>query len=215
MESKNKVVYLTDYIHKNKNIKTLGPENIPVNLAKPHSNLIKRTWALGIDLLSISLINTGIHTSYALFIQEFLGPVHQIQKMDLVNGNMALHSMVFVSIYWVYFLYCTYVLNGKTLGKMSMGLRVVNESFFTSAIEMNYTLDFRNSFRRALGYLVCYLSFGTFFIFNFSSEDKRGLPDYLSKSRTVSDTWLAQMLAHKGSPQEVVLINIHALEKAA
>ncbi len=61
---------------------------------------------------------------------------------------------------------------------------------------------------------MCYLSFGTFFIFNFSSEDKRGLPDYLSNSRTVSDDWLKSMLEKKQYEAEVVSIDIRSLDVA-
>jgi uncharacterized RDD family membrane protein YckC len=135
------------------------------------------------------------------------------QKLDEINGNLVLHAVIFVAIYWSYFLYTTYVLDGKTLGKMTMGLRIINENFLQDFDQLDYKISLQNSLRRSMGYLICYLSFGTFFIFNFSSEDKRGLPDYLSGSRTVSDNWLNQMLEKKQYSTEQVTIDIQALDK--
>jgi uncharacterized RDD family membrane protein YckC len=209
MEKENKVVYLTDYIETNQKIKTVSKR---MDLTEPQSHLFKRIISFGVDILAISLLKISLHGAYAVFINQFFSPLNAQQRAELINGNILLHAVIFVAIYTAYFLYTSFVLDGKTLGKMTMGLRVVDEGFIQDADQMTYNISLQNSFRRSMGYLLCYLSFGTFFVFNFSSEDKRGLPDYLSSSRTVSDDWLANMLEHKQYSAETINIDIQSLE---
>ncbi|MBT4791886.1 MAG: RDD family protein, partial [Halobacteriovoraceae bacterium] len=212
MNEENKVVYLIDYIKKNKHVKTLTKLDIPLDLSVPSPHLYSRMIAFGVDILTIGLIKTSLHATYAYFISEFFTPLNEAQQASLINGNMVLHSTIFMLIYWTYFLYTSYILEGKTLGKMAMGLRVINEQFITNQDEKHYQPTLHSSLKRALGYLFCYMSFGTFFIFNFSSEDKRGLPDYLSSTRTVSDHWLNKMLEQKIFHEEEVQIEIESLD---
>lgn len=211
MENENKVVYLTDYIATNQTISTVPKK---VNLIDPKGHLIKRIVSFGIDLVAIGLIKMSLHGAYAVFINQFLSPLNFKQRAALINGNLLLHVTIFIAIYTAYFLYSSFVMEGKTLGKMTMGLRVINEGFVQDSSQMSYNLSLKNSVRRSMGYLLCYLSFGTFFVFNFSSEDRRGLPDYLSGSRTVSDEWLQSMLEHKQFDAEVINIDIKSLQNS-
>lgn len=211
----NKVTYLADYISQKKSIVTLERQYETVNLIRPRPMLFKRSIALMLDIVSISLIKMLLHTSYALFVGHFLGPLSYSQKSFLTQANPVIHISTFVLIYYSYFLFCTYILDGKTLGKLAMGLRVVKESYIRDPEEQNICLDLRDCFRRATGYLLCYLSFGTFFIFNFSSEDKRGLADYLSQSRTVSDHWLKEMQDFKTHQTQQVFIDVQSLDLAS
>lgn len=209
MEKENKVVYLTDYIETNQKIKTLSSK---IELIEPQGHLFKRIIAFGVDIAAIGLIKMSLQGAYAIFINQFFSPLNFQQRAGLINGNLFLHAVIFVAIYTTYFLYSSFVLDGKTLGKFTMGLRVVDEGFIQDLEQMTYNISLKNSFRRSMGYLLCYLSFGTFFVFNFSSEDRRGLPDYLSSSRTVSDEWLKNMLEHKQYSAEQINIDIQSLE---
>ena len=47
------------------------------------------------------------------------------------------------------------------------------------------------------------------------SEDNRGVPDYFSQTRTVSNEWFEAMLSYKRSNKEEVKIDIIALDQAA
>ncbi|MEX0798644.1 MAG: hypothetical protein WD025_04335, partial [Bacteriovoracaceae bacterium] len=71
------------------------------------------------------------------------------------------------------------------------------------------------AFKRAAGYLVCYFSFGAFFFFALLNEEKRGLPDFMSQTRVVSDEWLKGFKAYKKFDQDQIRININSLDKAA
>ena len=104
-------------------------------------------------------------------------------------------------------------MNGKTLGKMAMGLTVIKENYVHNMKEDQIHLTLSESAKRAAGYLGCLLSFGVFFVFTFASEDNRGLADYLSGSRTVSDKWLKQMQEFKETQQEQVIIDISRLDR--
>jgi uncharacterized RDD family membrane protein YckC len=215
MRDENKIVHLSDYITTQSSVNTV-PEQLKAKFTKiPHANLFKRGISFGVDLLAIGVLKTMIDSGYAIFISQFLSPVSLNVQSELISTNMFLQVSTFVLIYCAYFLYSAYVLNGKTIGKMTMKLTVINEDFIYNHNENTHSINFNQSLKRSLGYLLCYISMGTFFIFNFSSEDKRGLPDYLSGSRTVSDDWLAQMLDHKTHQFEEVVIDLSSLDKAA
>ena len=216
MKDSTNVIYLHDYIAKKKNISPLGHRKIgDLNLMEPKPELFKRTIAFGVDLMTIGLLKASTHTAYALFLSEFLGPLKGSYKSYLTQGDLLLHSSIFLIIYFSYFLFTNFVLNGKTLGKLAMGLRVIEDNFITDMDTMDSDLGLKTCFKRALGYTFCYLSFGTFFIFNFSSEDKRGLPDYTSGTRTVSDHWLLEMKDYKAHQREHIFIDIRQLKLVA
>lgn len=215
MNNSQKIIYLHDYITKKKNIVPLTNNKNEWNLSVPNSSLYLRGVAFIIDLLTISLIKVSIHSAYALFLNQYFAPVNNGHKTILLEGNIILHLSLFLIIYFSYFLFTSYILNGKTLGKIAMGLKIINDDFVTNPKSLIHELTLQQCFKRSFGYLLCYLSFGTFFIFNFSSEDKRGLPDYISSSRTVSDSWLNAMSEFKNHQAEIITIDIKSLVLAA
>ena len=144
-----------------------------------------------------------------------MAPLIPSLKNHLLNMNTWLFAGVFMTVYYSYFLFCSFVLEGKTVGKMVFALRVINDHFIHDVDEKNYKLTLSQAAKRAFGYLTCYLTFGIFFIFNFASEDKRGLADYISSSRTVSDRWLKEMIEYKLHQREQLSIEISSLSVSA
>lgn len=215
MKNEENIIYLSDYVKNTEKVKIIDQLDKDFSAINPKTHLIKRGLALVIDLCTIGLLNVGLHNGYALFVSEFLKPLNYESQLHLIQGNLSLSIGIFLVTYFTYFFYCTFILSGKTLGKIALGLKVIKEDFVHNMQDNSYELDLKDSFHRAAGYLLCYLSFGVFFVFNFASEDKRGLPDYLSNSRTVSDAWLKQMLEYKVSQQEHITINISELKRAA
>lgn len=215
MKDETNVVHLSDFTHKNKELKILNESKILTKLSKPETHLVRRIFSFGIDLLTIMVLKSSIHVAYAVFINELMSPLSFQKKQALINGSMPLHLMTFMAIYFTYFFYTSFILNGKTLGKMAMNLTVISEHFIYNREETDYHLSLKECARRAFGYLFCFMSFGIFFIFNFSSEDKRGLADYISGSRTVSDDWLAKAIETKKYDHEHVYINIEELKESA
>jgi uncharacterized RDD family membrane protein YckC len=215
MNNENKVVHLVDYIEQNKKIESVSADKLIPILGQPGPLLLKRGLAFMVDMMAIALLKTSLDAGYGLFINQYLSPFNSATKYGLTQSNIALHLSVFVMVFLGYFLFTTAVMNGKTLGKLVMKLTIINELFVQNHFEESHELSYSQVFQRSIGYVLCYLSFGTFFVFNFSSEDKRGLSDYLSNTRTVNDEWLSQMLEHKEFSAQEVQIDIASLDQAA
>lgn len=213
--SSDNVISLVDHLERKSNIETINEFDIkPMDIAKEKITQ-RRIYSFLVDFSAIMVVNTSIHTSYALFISEFYAPVNYSIKSQLISGNMGLHAGVFMLAYMTYFFYSMFVLNGQTFGKMVFKLHTIDDNYIFDEQTNNRTLGVRQSLRRSFGYLTCYLSAGTFFIFSLLSEDKRGVPDYLSGSRTVSSEWLEGMKAYKKYEHEEVRIDITSLDKVA
>jgi uncharacterized RDD family membrane protein YckC len=215
MNNENKVVHLVDYIEQNKKIESVSADKLIPILGQPGPLLLKRGLAFMVDMMAIALLKTSLDAGYGLFINQYLSPFNSATKYGLTQSNIALHLSVFVMVFLGYFLFTTAVMNGKTLGKLVMKLTIINELFVQNHFEESHELSYSQVFQRSIGYVLCYLSFGTFFVFNFSSEDRRGLSDYLSNTRTVNDEWLSQMLEHKEFSAQEVQIDIASLDQAA
>lgn len=212
---KNNVISLVDHLEKKSEVKTFDEYVIKQVDITQDQITQRRIYSFLVDFATIMVINTAIHTSYALFVSEFYASLNLQVKSQLLGGNFGLQAGVFMMAYMTYFFYSMFILDGQTLGKMIFKIHTIDDNYIFEEDEKAYKLGFRQSFRRAFGYLTCYLSFGTFFIFSILSEDKRGVPDYLSGSRTVSSEWFEGMKAYKEYEHEEVRIDINSLEKAA
>lgn len=214
MKKQNNLIQLSHYIEQRKKI-------VPIDFyaqAQSIENqkiLTKRFWAFTIDILSILLIKTAIDISYTVFIKNFYFFLSIKQQNHLAFGNLPLQWSVTMIIFWTYFVFCHYTLEGKTFGKMFMKLRTINDEFIFNQEVQDYTPSLSCALRRTFGYFVCYISFGTFFSFSFFSEDQRGVPDYFSGTRTVSDEWLFGMIHHKQYQSQVINISIRSLQNVA
>ncbi len=213
MNNDNNIIHLSDYLDNSEPIKIVDHLESDFSAMFPKANLIKRGTALCLDLFTLMVLNVGVHNGYNLFVSEFLSALNYHGQYKLIQGNMFFSGSVYLVLYFSYFLYCNYILNGKTFGKMILGLTVVKEEYVHNLNTLSYDLSLKDCVRRSMGYLGCLLSFGVFFIFNFASEDNRGLPDYMSGSRTVSDKWLKQMRDFKASHQQQVIIDISKLDR--
>lgn len=215
MNDDKNVIHLADYITQNAEVEDFNIHKPLPKMGQPDTLLMKRGAALAIDFSLVAVFKTALHTSYAVFINEFFAPFSSAFKTSMSSPNMAYHVSIFLMLFAGYFVVSALILEGSSIGKKLMGLQVINEGFTTSHLEQTHELSFMQSLQRTLGYVLCYLSFGTFFVFHFSSEDRRGLSDYLSNSRTVTSSWLKLMLEHKEYAAEVVEIDINSLDEAA
>lgn len=215
MEKENNTIHLAQYINNQREL-TPSETGLSRKFKKvPDTNLIKRGIAFCVDIFTIIVLKTVIDSGYILFVSQFLSPLAQDVQGTLTQTTIFMQLSIFLTLYCSYFLYCTYVLEGKTLGKMTMKLTIISEDFIYNHNDYSHKMTFNQALKRSLGYLLCYMSMGTFFIFNFSSEDKRGLSDFLSGSRTVSDDWLNHMLDYKKNSLEELRIDVDSLERAA
>lgn len=216
METKhNNVIQLVDHINSKEEVSTFNPADIGYFKIQNDKITQKRIYSFMIDFSIVMLINTAIHVAYSLFVSNFMFVLNMKQQSHLTSQNIPVQLSIFMLIYTTYFFYSMYILNGQTIGKMVYKLTTVTDSFVFDEENIEYTPTLSQAWRRTFGYLACYFSFGTFFLFSFMSEDKRGAPDYFSQTRTVSNEWLSGMIAYKALPHEEVKIDIASLEKAA
>lgn len=187
----------------------------PVLNNKSTPSLAKKMAAFWADFCLILSVKTFCTISYGVFLEKYFFMLNNDQKSQLLIADLGLHLSLTLLIYFSYFVFCNYSMSGKTLGKYIFKLRTINDNFIFDKTQLNSDMDMTQSIRRAFGYLLCYLSFGTFFSFSFFSEDRRGLQDFFSGSRTVSDEWIESMMQYKLYESEVVVIDILQLPQAA
>lgn len=213
--NENNIVSLVDHINKKEKVTSLTSLADPSKLKKSERILFRRFAAFAIDIMSIIVIKTAIYVAYGTFIQSFLFMLSPKQQINLINGNTALEWCVTMLLFSTYFVFSHYSLEGKSIGKKVMKITTINDKYLFTLSDKDHTPSLRAAFRRSFGYFVCYLSFGTFFGFSLFSEDKRGVPDYLSQTRTVSDEWLNSMKKFKEFESETIQIDINSLPQAA
>lgn len=213
MSDRNKnVISLFDYLDERR------VNNSPT-VIQPESEMtptyLKKIASFTLDFMTILTLKLMATISYASFVQNYFFMLNRQQMAHLVSANFSFHLSLIVLIYYSYFLFCNYALEGKTLGKMVFKISTVNDNFIFDQKETDISMSLSQANRRAFGYLLCYLSFGTFFIFSFFSEDKRGLQDFFSGTRTVNDEWIDSIMDYKEHGTEVITIDIMQLDRAA
>ena len=213
--SEDNILNLVEHLKSHTPIKTMDTDDLGAFSIDKEQTLLRRAFAFLCDFMVIATIKNMISVSYAVFVSEFLIPLSGAQKVAMASPGMAMEVAVFMTIFFTYFFYCNYVLDGKTLGSLLMKLNVIDDNYPFDREQENHQPSLEQTAKRAMGYMVCYLSFGTFFFFSLLNEDKKGLPDFMSGTRVVSDEWLKGFKAHKKFSQEQVRININSLDKAA
>ena len=212
MEKYN-VVKLIDYINSQK-----VPEEVDhyefFPLSKEKTTL-RRAFAFICDFSCVLMINMMILISYATFVSNFFLPMNPTQKVSLLQMSPLMSFGIFTAVYFTYFFYCGYVLNGKSLGCHLMKLNMIDEDYPNNPESVDYQPSFMQALKRSLAYTACYFSMGLFFFLSLLHEEKRGIPDFFSKTRVVSDEWLKSFEALKDGQKEHVSIDIESLKVAA
>lgn len=210
-----KVIHLSEYIEFKKEINTFNGDQFKYFDIKDDRVTFRRITAFSADFFIIMMLFNMIQVSYMAFVNEFLVPLDHSQKINLINGATAINIGIFAFVYTTYFFFCNYVLSGKSLGKKWMKLKVINEDYIYFHENTVFELTWTQALYRSFGKFLCYSSFGTFFILNIVNEEKRGIPDMLSKSRVVSDEWFEAFEANKDTDLENIKIDINSLDRVA
>lgn len=211
----NNVVNLVDHINKKKVIETFNESLISPLVLEKQKITQRRIYSFMVDFSSILVMSAAIQTSYVMFVNEFLYSLKLQAKSTLILENSPAQFSVFLLSFTAYFLYSLYIMDGQTFGKKVFKLRAVKDDFLFDEEVTEGSISLRESFRRTMGYLACYMSFGAFFIFSIMSEDKRGLPDYFSGTRTVSEELIQSLKLSKLDEKEAVTIDIDSLRDIA
>jgi uncharacterized RDD family membrane protein YckC len=214
-KEKNNVISLVDHLKSQEEIETFNPADIGYFKIQNDKIMQRRVYSFITDFSVVMLLNTAVHVSYSVFVKNFMFVLNIKQQGHLIANNLPVQLSIFMLIYTTYFFYSMFVLNGQSVGKMVFKLKTVTDNFIFEENQKDFTPSASQAWRRTFGYIACYLSFGTFFLFSFMSEDKRGVPDYFSQTRTVSNEWLEGMIAYKEHNRHEVKIDIVSLDKAA
>lgn len=152
-------------------------------LLKAENLLKKRVMAFTIDLFCIVFTAKILALSYSLFLRTFAYPLYNSIGSTLPHLSAALEAVGMLALYGAYFFLCLYLSQGKTLGKVVMGLRVVSRE-----TPGEYTLW--QAIGRTSGYYVGYFTGMVVFGLCLTNRRQAGLHDWLSDSQVISeDQW--------------------------
>ncbi|MBL6988714.1 MAG: RDD family protein [Bacteriovoracaceae bacterium] len=145
-----------------------------------------RVYSFVLDLLVISVIQKGIMLAFRGFLKIVFYQFALTTQKQVISGLAGVDLLSLLIVFWGYFTLSFYLAKGQTIGKMLFNLRIISKSD-----NVHQELNFKQSAMRSLGYLVCYLSANILFIIPFLRKDRKGIPDWFSK------TWVGPSAASK------------------
>lgn len=201
-----KVVDLKHYLNKK-----IEPRKLQVNLdflEDRGKNLHKRSFAFALDIFTIGVLKVGTVFSYAKFLETMVVDLTFSQKYQLQKALTYFDFFLTFAIFFGYFTFCFYTLNGKTLGKKLMKLTVITNNYMNNPDEHDFKMTFGQAFMRTLGYLVSYLSFGIMFALPFLRSDQKSLSEIFSKTTVLTDIEFYKHFILRNKTQEVIKVDI-------
>ncbi|MBT3982949.1 MAG: RDD family protein [Bacteriovoracaceae bacterium] len=158
------------------NLLYLSSEHLPVRQnSRPTGKKIKlnkRVYAFYVDMIAVLVLKKSLILSYISFMKVFFFQVDPKSQFTMLKNIGSLESYLFWAVSFSYFFLTMFLGEGKTLGKLIFGQRVVarNEEAPTAL----------QACLRTYGYLICMLSGGLLFIIPALRSDGLGVADFLS-----------------------------------
>lgn len=149
--------------------------------------LKKRTHAFLLDIVAITIITKTTLWTYGLFFKNFFSSIPPHFQNALLSKLPLLEVLVLLTIFWGYFTYCYYMMDGQSPGKVVFNLKVKNY--------LNQPLTFKESLLRVFGYFLCYFSGAFLFLIPWFNKNQKGIPDWLSKTKV--ETWMENRIKNK------------------
>lgn len=140
--------------------------------------LKKRVQAFTIDMFIIVLANYALITSYTQFIKTVFFHFPLKAQLFFVQKLNTINSVTLLSLMFSYFSIFYFSTNGKTFGKMLLGLKVKS-----SHDEM--TLP--EAMKRSISYIVCAMTGSFLFYLPYIRKDNKSLADLFSKTSVILD----------------------------
>lgn len=154
-------------------------------------NILKlRTNAFLVDIVAITIITKTTIWTYGVFLKNFFSSVPQHFQNILLAKLPLLEILILLIIFWGYFTYCYYMMDGQSPGKVIFNLKVTNEQ--------NQPLTFKESLLRVFGYFLCYFSGAFLFLVPWLNKNQKGIPDWLSKTKVIM--WTEARASNKQQP---------------
>lgn len=151
-----------------------------------------------------------------LLLFQFFSFVDKM-KLPLAHGhsNLAfLNFSLFVVVFFGYFTMTSFLLNGQSLGKLVLSLKVISKD------ETQKELTISQSILRTLGLLLGYLTGFSLFIIPFFRKDEEGLHDWLSNTKVLDISPVNKILEnesyyHENESFDLILEDEFDQDKAA
>lgn len=156
--------------------------------------LLRRLWAFCVDTFLIFAIKEGLFYSYMNFIKAFFYQLQLSQQKSIIEHLSNLNPFLTFATFMAYFTISYYWGHGKTVGKLIFHISVVPENYLEAKSKKDLHLSFFDAFARSVGYVICYLSALVLYALPLIRKDRRGIPDYLSKTVVASDKQIQEIL---------------------
>lgn len=140
--------------------------------------LKKRVQAFTVDMFVIILANYTLMTSVTQFIKTVFFHFPFKAQLFLINKLNTINSVTLLSLMFSYFSIFYFVTNGKTFGKMLLGLRVKSSS---------EEMTLPEAMKRSLSYIVCAMTGSFLFSLPYFRKDQKSLADIFSKTSVTLD----------------------------
>ncbi len=108
-----------------------------------------------------------------------------------------MNSISLLSIMFAYFSLFYFVTNGKTFGKMLLGLRVVSLQGEITLVE---------AMKRSISHIFCAMTGSILFALPFMRKDDKSLADIISKTYVISDNDKIKLLVLPATPSEDAIV---------
>lgn len=141
----------------------------------------KRINSFVLDLFCIFFLTQSFVFSFQRFLKLSLGPI-AYKASDQIS---ALHSLIFMVTFLGYFIISLYLSDGKTLGKLIYGLKIV------PAHNHHRAMTLSECFMRSAGLFLCQVTLFLPFLINIMRKDNKGLPDFFSGTICLSEHEIA------------------------
>jgi uncharacterized RDD family membrane protein YckC len=159
--------------------------------------LKKRVQAFTIDMFVIILTNYALITSFTQFLKTIFFHLPTRSQLFLISKFNMMNSISLLSIMFAYFSLFYFVTNGKTFGKMLVGLRVVSPKGEITLVE---------AMKRSISHIFCAMTGSILFALPFMRKDDKSLADLFSKTYVISDSDKIKLLVQPESSKEDVAI---------
>lgn len=140
--------------------------------------LKKRVQAFTADMFIIVLSNYALMTAFTQFVKTVFFHFPFKAQLFLIHKLNTIHSVTLLSLMFSYFSVFYFVTNGKTFGKMLLGLKVQSE---------NEEMTLTESMKRSITYIFCSMTGSFLFSLPYFRKDHRSLADIISNTTVVLD----------------------------
>lgn len=213
MSNENKIVDLKQYLEqKIPASKLVESESSEFN---PSDINIKRALAFGIDLMAIGTLKAITTYSYALYLRTFFYELDLIHQVQMMRTLKYVDIGVTFALFLGYFIISNLLMQGSTIGKKYMKIVTVNNSYIKDINNWHFETSIGQSFKRILGYMACYASFGVLFALPFIRSDKKSLSEMFSKTTVMSTDDFHQLFIMKSKASEQKVVNFSHEKKVA